>query len=114
MGSIPGPGGFHVPWNNWARVPHLLSPHAANTEAHAPWNLCSDTRKATTVRSPHVATREWSCPLQPEKAHAQQRRPSATRKIPHSCPGNVIDMVRGTLILTCILFVAVAPECHSS
>ena len=81
MGSIPGPGGFHVPWNNWARVPHLLSPHAANTEAHAPWNLCSDTRKATTVRSPHVATREWSCPLQPEKAHAQQRRPSATRKI---------------------------------
>ena len=26
MGSAPGPGAFHMPWSNGARVPQLLSP----------------------------------------------------------------------------------------
>ena len=46
MGSSPGPGGSHMPWGGWARVPQLLglrsrahepqllSPRAAPTEAH--------------------------------------------------------------------------------
>ena len=36
MGSIPGLGGSHVLWINWARVPQLLSPHATTTEARTP------------------------------------------------------------------------------
>ena len=47
-GSIPGLGGSHMPWSNWARVPQLLSlrsrayepqlpsSHATTPEAHAP------------------------------------------------------------------------------
>ena len=33
-GSIPGLGRSHMPRGNWARVPQLLSPRAATTEAH--------------------------------------------------------------------------------
>ena len=47
-GSIPGPGGSHMPWNNWvhapqllslcsrAHEPQLLSARATTTEAHVP------------------------------------------------------------------------------
>ena len=47
VGSSPGPGGSHVPWSKWVRVPQLLSlrsrareprllsPHATSIEAHA-------------------------------------------------------------------------------
>ena len=40
------------------------------TEAHAPWSPSSATREGATVRSPG---------LQLEKAHVQQRRPSAAK-----------------------------------
>ena len=33
MGSIPGPGGSHMPRSDWARAPQLLSPRS---RAHAP------------------------------------------------------------------------------
>ena len=48
MGSIPGPGGSHMPWSNEARAPQLLglrsracepqllSPCGTTTEPHAP------------------------------------------------------------------------------
>ena len=36
MGSIPGPGRFHMPRSSQAHVPQLLSPRAATTEAHVP------------------------------------------------------------------------------
>ena len=36
MGSSPGPGRSYMPQSNWARVPQLLSPRAAPTEACAP------------------------------------------------------------------------------
>ena len=35
-GSISGPGRFHMPWDNYAHVPQLLSSHASSTEASAP------------------------------------------------------------------------------
>ena len=39
MGSIPGPGRFHMPWGSWAIVPQLLSLSVweleATTEVHA-------------------------------------------------------------------------------
>ena len=35
-GSIPGPGKSHMPRNNEAHAPQLLSPHATITEACAP------------------------------------------------------------------------------
>lgn len=31
-GSITGPGGFHIPWGNYAYVPQLLSPPALQPE----------------------------------------------------------------------------------
>ena len=34
--SIPGPGGFHMPQGNYARVPQLLSPQATTIEACVP------------------------------------------------------------------------------
>ena len=51
----------------------LLSPHATTTETQARQSLCSATRKATTMRSPHNSTREQP-PLTITKAQAQQRR----------------------------------------
>ena len=35
-GSSPGPGRSHMPQNNLAREPQLLSPCATATEAHTP------------------------------------------------------------------------------
>ena len=49
-------------FNAWSRkIPHTveeLIPVAATIEAHAPQSLCcSATREATTMRSPHIATK---------------------------------------------------------
>ena len=58
MGSIPGPGGSHMPRSNWARAPQLLSLHS---RAREPW-LLSLRAKTTEARTP--------------RAHApQQERP---------------------------------------
>ena len=51
MGSISGPGRFHMPRGNWAYVPHT-------TTESVPESPCSATRGATTVRNPHTTTRE--------------------------------------------------------
>ena len=40
MGLIPDPGRSHMPWNNYACEPQLMSPSAAMTEAHVP-TACS-------------------------------------------------------------------------
>ena len=60
MGSIPGPGRFHMPQSNWAHAPQLLSLRAATTEARAlrSKSLCSVSREATATRRPSTATRE--------------------------------------------------------
>ena len=47
MGSIPAPRRYHMLWGNQADVPQLLS-------------LCSATREATPVRSPHAARKPFS------------------------------------------------------
>ena len=49
-GLIPGPGRFHMPWDNEAHVPQLLSPGTLEP--------CSPTREATPMRSPHTTARE--------------------------------------------------------
>ena len=36
MGSMPGPGRLHMPWATKAHALRILSPCAANTEAHEP------------------------------------------------------------------------------
>ena len=55
-GSIPGPGRFHMPWSNCLYAtttePMLWNPRA---ELQGPY---SSTREATTMKSPHTATRE--------------------------------------------------------
>ena len=47
MGSIPGPGGFHMPWVQMPQLPK--PPHSYP---------CSAIGEAATTRSPHAATRE--------------------------------------------------------
>ena len=58
MGSIPGPGRFHMLQSNEAGVPQLLSPRAATTDARVPWSACFATREATTTRKLCPAARE--------------------------------------------------------
>ena len=67
-GSIPGLGGSHVPWSDWAREPQLLSLRV--------WSLCSATREAATVRGPRTAMRSGPRSPQLEKALAQRRGPN--------------------------------------
>ena len=49
VGSSPGLGGSHMPRNNQAREPQLLSLRV--------WSLCSATGEAATVRGPRTATK---------------------------------------------------------
>ena len=101
MDSIPGPGGFLMPWSNQAHVPQLLSPcsrarelqlteptcwslHAATTEARALQGLPAATAKACAPRAhprnkrshcnekPPHGKENSPCSSQLEKAHAQQ------------------------------------------
>ena len=67
-GSSPGLGRFHMPRNNWAREPQLLSLHI--------WSLCSATREAATVRGPRTAMKSGPRLPQLEKALTQKRRPN--------------------------------------
>ena len=57
--------------NYWAQELQLLSPHAATTEAQAPWSPCSATREAITIRSPCTTTRE--SPYVATKTQASQK-----------------------------------------
>ena len=61
-----------------AREPQLPSPRATTTEARAP-GARAPQREATSMRSPHAATRSSPRSLQLEKACAQQRRPKAAK-----------------------------------
>ena len=58
--------------NYWAHVPQLLKP------------MCLEpllrNKRSHRMRSPHTATKSSPLSLQLEKAHAQQRRPNATKK----------------------------------
>ena len=77
MGSIPGPGRFHMLQGSWACVPQLLSPRAAATEAVlsgacAPQEepLRLEAHVLQIERPPLSATREPACsnkdPVQPK------------------------------------------------
>ena len=65
-GSSPGLGRFHMPRNNWAHEPQLLS-------------LRSATREAVTVRGLHTAMKSGPRSPQLEKALAQKRRPNTAK-----------------------------------
>ena len=67
-GSSPGLGRSHVPRNNWAREPQLLSLRV--------WSLCSATREAVIVRGPRTAMKSGPCSPQLEKVLPQKRRPN--------------------------------------
>ena len=54
-----------------------LEPVSHNYWSPGAWSLCSTTRKATAMRSPHTATKSNPHSPQLEKAHAQQWRPNA-------------------------------------
>ena len=70
-GSSPGLGGSHMPRNDWAREPQLLSLRV--------WSLCSATREAATERGPHTAVRSGPRSQQLEKALVQKRRPNTAK-----------------------------------
>ena len=67
-GSSPGLGGTHMPRNNRAREPQLLSLRV--------WSLCSATREAAMVRGPRAAMKSSPRSPQLEKALTQKRRPN--------------------------------------
>lgn len=48
-GSIPGPGGSHIPWSHSAHAPQLLN--------RSPQSLCPPRREATSVRRLHTAAK---------------------------------------------------------
>ena len=48
MGSGPGLGGCHMPWNSWAHVPQLLSLHSGAREPQ----LLSPRATTTGARAP--------------------------------------------------------------
>ena len=75
VGSIPGPGRFHMLWGNKASVLALLK--------LAPQSWGSPARVATAVRSPST-TMKSSSPRspQPEKVHVQQKRPGMAKNKP--------------------------------
>ena len=89
-GSIPGPGGSHMPWSNWARVPQLLSlcsracaPQLLRPKCHSywspwAWSPCSTAGEDTAMRSPRTTKSGLRSP-QLEEARAQQRRPNAAK-----------------------------------
>ena len=72
MGSSPGLGRSYMLWNNEACAPQLLSPRATTTEAHTPRACALATREATSIRSPHTATKNSPHSPQLEKARVQQ------------------------------------------
>ena len=71
MGSSPGLGRSHMPWNNQAREPQLLILHV--------WSLCSAITEATIVRNPRTAMKSGPHLPQLEKALAQKRRPNTAK-----------------------------------
>ena len=74
MGLSPGPGGSHMPWSNWARVPQLLSPCSGAREPQ----LLSPRAATTEARVPGARALQREKPPQQE-AHALQRRVAPAR-----------------------------------
>ena len=62
--------------NSWACT---LDPVSHNYWSPHAWSLCSTTREATTMRSPHPATKSSPCSPQLEKARAQQQRSNTAK-----------------------------------
>ena len=92
-GSSTGPGRSHMLWGNWARAPQLpslrsrahepqlLSPHATTTEARVPRARAPQQKKWPQWEAPHTTRKSSPHSPQLEKAHAQQQRPNAAKKI---------------------------------
>ena len=57
-----------------------MSPHVINTEAHEPWNLCSTTKEATTIRSLHTSMKSSPYSQQLEKARMKERKEEGKKR----------------------------------
>ena len=81
MGSIPALRRSHRLCNPHSRACalQLLSSQTITPEACVPQGLCSTTREASAMRSPCTTMKSSPCPLQVEKAHAYQQRPSMAK-----------------------------------
>ena len=79
IGSISGPGRFHMPWSNEACAPQLRAHSLQLLEPMSLEPVLCNEREDTAMRSPCPATKSSPCSLQLEKAHMQQQRPSATK-----------------------------------
>ena len=68
--------------NYWSCALELqvLSPCASTTEACVCYRLCSATREATTMRSPHTTTREQFCSPHLEKTPRSNKDPVQPKK----------------------------------
>ena len=72
IGSILGPGRFHMLESNYAHMPQLLRLSALEPVIHSK-------REATMMRSPCTATKSNPLCVQLKEACAQQQRPSAAK-----------------------------------
>ena len=68
MGSIPGPGRFHMPGSNWARVSQLLSPSSRAGEL-----------QVLKLVHPKAIAPQWETPPQWEACMLQWRAAPACR-----------------------------------
>ena len=83
MGSIPGLGGFHMPWSNQAHVPELLSLWSRTHEPQLPVHVKQQVKPVGLDPAlPNKRSHHSEKPLSPqlEKARVQHRRPSTARK----------------------------------
>ena len=84
MGSIPGPGRSHVPWDSWACAPQLLGLCSRAWEPQLRKRTCtleprSATGAATAGRSLHPATRERPLLSQREKSPPSNKDPASQK-----------------------------------
>ena len=71
IGSIPGPGRFHMPWGSSAHAPQLLKPIILEPVSH--------NKRSQRVGKPVHCQKSSPSSLQLEKAHVQQQRPSTAQ-----------------------------------
>ena len=77
-GFAPGLGRSHMPRNNQACAPQILTSRAATTEAYAE-SLCSAIREVTTTRNLATTTKSSPHSLELKKACTKQGRPSGQK-----------------------------------
>ena len=85
MGSIPGLRRCHMPENNSAHAPQLLSPWARTCTPQLQKSTCLEPvlfgKRSHCNKKPAHCNEEWPWLTAPRESHTKQRRPSAVKII---------------------------------